>query len=374
MQIAIEARVLSGKRLGVARYLYNLLRFFPEISDSNQFYLYADYRPIDQSIQHPQIHYRTLKGPRRFLWRHFLLPLEQYKKHFDLLFVPSYSVPLLKMGKTVVTIHDIIPLKHPEWSRRNERIRFATTVKRLAHKVDSIIAASEATKNDLLEFTRTDPNKIEVIYLGVDDHFKVLDKKAEFENFSKKFNLLVPFILYVGAIHPRRNIKRLLEAFRLLKLDTKTEHKLVLIGTFFQSSWKQQIQQYIQQKKLENEIIWLDYITDEELVQFYNFADVFIYPSLYEGFGLPVLEAMACGTPVVTSNSTSLSEVAGDAALLVNPFEIEEIAEALKTIIWKKDIKIGLIEKGKKRASLFTWQKAAQQTIQLFEKIHAGGE
>lgn len=368
MRIAIEARYLAGKRLGVGRYLYNLLRFFPEISDKHDYYLYSDGRELDKSINNPKIHYRTLKGPRKLIWRHFLLPLEQIKKKYELLFIPSYSAPILKTGKTVVTIHDIIPIRFPEWSVKKERIRFATIIKHTAKRADYIIAASQATKNDLLELTDGSNDRIEVIYLGVDDHFRVLETD-QLSDFISKNNLHQPYILYVGAIHPRRNIDQLIQAFSILKKENNIPHKLILIGLTFHTHLSNQLTEWINSSGVSDQISRIGYVSDDDLVKFYNLADIFIYPSSYEGFGLPVLEAMACGTPVITSKSSSLTEVAGDAALLVKPGDVEELADAIRRLIEDSACRQEMINHGFKQARQFTWLRAAQKTVELFEKV-----
>ena len=362
MQIAVEARYLAGNRTGVGRYLLNLLRFLPQLSNEHEYFLYSD-RLMEQPIVDDNIHYRILKG-HRLLWKHILLPIEQRKKQIDLMFIPSYSAPLLNLGKTIVTIHDLIATRHPEWTTKSQSLRFATVVKYAARKADYIIAVSEMTRKDILELTGVPEDKVKVIYEGVDEHFLKLPSN-KLEEFRNKYKLDQPYILYVGSIHPRRNIKRLIEAFIYLKKEKRIEHKLVLIGLVLQQG--SQLKDWISESQLEDQILTYGFVPDDDLVKFYNFADIFIYPSLYEGFGLPILEAMACETPVITSNTSSLPEVAGDTAILIDPCDVKQIADAINQLIDDSSLREKLIARGKERCKQFSWRQAAVETLRLFE-------
>ena len=363
MDIAVEARYLVGNRTGVGRYLLNLLRFLPELSEEHEYFLYSN-RFTEKPIEHDKINYVELEG-HRLLWKHILLPIEQVKRKFDLVFIPSYSAPLFSFGKTVVTIHDLIATRHPEWTTKNQSFRFATVVKYAARKANYIIAVSEASRKDILELTGVAQDKVVVVYSGVDEHFQKLPSEHLID-FTKKYNLQQPFILYVGSIHPRRNIQKLIEAFVHLKKEKQIKHKLILIGLVLQQA--SQLTKWINDSNIAEDILSVGFVSDEDLVKFYNMADLFIYPSLYEGFGFPVLEAMACGTPVITSNVSSLPEVAGNAAILIDPLNVMEMADSIYRLISNSALRQEFVERGFERCKQFSWRQAAEETLNLFEK------
>lgn len=367
MQVAIEALHLAGNKMGVGRYLYNLLCILPELSKDHQYFLYSDGRAIEHNFDKSKINYKFLKpiGPL-FLWKHLQLPIEQWKKQYDLLFIPSYTTPFINFGPTIVTIHDVIPAMFPEWSSKNEVFRFKTIVRYASKKAKFIIAVSETTRNDIIKLTGISKSKIVIIPEGVDKFFRPI-RIDELSQFKTKYRIDQPFILYVGAIHPRRNLKRVIEAFSYIKKEKKIPHKLILIGVIFHKHMVIQLNKWIEENKIKADITVLDYVSDEELRCFYNLADIFIYPSLYEGFGLPVLESMACGTPVITANTSSLKEVAGESAYLINPLQVTEMTKALERLLLDPILYQEYKNRGLERSSQFTWHETAVKTLDLFE-------
>jgi glycosyltransferase involved in cell wall biosynthesis len=361
MRIAIDARDLARNITGVGRYLTNLIRNWVAESDKNQFLLYSD-QPVQFNFQTQHITEKILQG-HPILWKQILLPLTKIMHDHDLIFSPSYSAPLFTIEKTVVTIHDLVAVLKPEWTSKSQHLRFKTIVNLSAKCSTKIIAVSETTRNDIIEITGIPSNKIAVVYEGVDEMFKVIGSQDGISiPGSDK-----PFILFVGSIHPRRNIKRLIQAFNAMKNNGQLKHKLVLVGMVLQES--RALSEWINTSRWKKDIICLNYVTDENLVRLYNTAELFVYPSLYEGFGLPVLEAMACGTPVITSNVSSLPEVAGSAAILVDPYSVEDIIKAIKNIVQDKELKNDLIERGLERSKVFSWGKASKETLEIFENL-----
>jgi len=365
LKIAVDARNLVAESSGVARYLSNLLRFFHTISNKHEFFIYS-HKPIDEIITNRNYYYQVLKG-HPIIWKQFLLPIIQLKRQYDLLFVPTYSTPYFFPGKVVVTIHDLIFCRHPEWTDKKQALRFATIVRHSAKKADHIIAVSEATKKDILDLTDVPEDKVTVIYEGVDEIFRQLDQHG-LDRIREKHQLRHPFILHVGAIHPRRNISRLIEAFAFLRREKNCQHELRLVGSISDKE-ASELQYKTQKLGIEDVVHCHGILSDQDLVGFYNLADVFIYPSLYEGFGLPVLESMACGTPVITSNRSSLPELAGDAAILVDPESVDEIAYAIHELISNRDLRKQLVECGTIRVQKFSWLKTTKQTLKLFEQV-----
>ncbi len=363
MRIAIDARDLATTTTGVGRYLTNLLYHFPDLRPEFEFYLYSD-KEISPPVQRANLQYCPLKA-HRWLWKQISMPIEQNRANLDVFFVPSYSASIWGRAKSVVTIHDLIYTRYPKWTNRSERWRFATVVLFTARFADRIIAVSEATRNDILAFTNVSPHKVDVVYEGVDAQFRPLPIES-LDNARERLKLERPFILYVGTFHYRRNIPRLLQAFAYLKKGKKIPHQLVLSGL---SNYRgSALEHWVKQQNLEQEVRYLGYASDEDLVALYNLAEVFVYPSMYEGFGLPVLEAMACGTPVVTCNVSALPEVAGNAALLVDPFDTQDLANAIAKILTQPFLKEELVGRGTEQSRKFSWRKAAEETLDLFAR------
>ena len=359
MNVAVDARNLIGSRTGVGRYLQKLLEDFTEISDDS-FFIYS-HDVIVEKIEHDRYHYKVLSG-HPLVWKQLLMPVHQLRYNYDLVFVPTYSSPVFYPGKVLLTIHDLIFTKHPEWANWKQAVRFRAIVPKTAKFADRIIAVSEATRKDIIELTGVSSTKIDVVYLGVEDKFRSLTEDT-LNIFRDKYNIRYPYILHVGSIHPRRNIKRLCQVFRRLKEEKKINHHLVLAGLDLDHT--SQLSSYLELP----DIHWVGYVPEEDLVGFFNAADLFIYPSLYEGFGLPVLEAMACGTPVITSNVSSLPEVAGDAALLIEPDDEEDMMRAISRILSEKSLAREMAEKGLERSKQYTWEKTSEQTLQIIQSM-----
>ena len=239
-------------------------------------------------------------------------------------------------AKKVTTYHDVIPLKYPQWSHPKIVSVNKTRIKLVEKEVDKVIAVSNSTKNDLLEVSNLKPEQIEVIYEGVSDDFKPATEQQK-SDFKKKYNLPENFVLAIGGVGERKNLKRIKAASKDFNLVTTFEDLPVL--------------------------------TDEELPVLYSCASVLVYTTLYEGFGLPILEAMACATPVITSNVSSMPEIAGDGAILVDPTDVDKIKSSIKEILNDEDLKKELVLKGLKRAKEFSWKKAAKETAQVYEKL-----
>lgn len=366
MQIAIDARDLANVTTGVGRYLLNLLQHFPDLRPDFFFTLYTD-RPIPVPQRAATLRTKILTG-HPWLWKQVLMPIEQKRAHTDLFFVPSYSTPVCNPTHAVVTIHDMIYTRYPQWTTRLERWRFATIVRYSARFASRIIAVSEATRKDILALTGVSPRKVKVIYEGVDPIFRELPA----ENLvaaGARLGLALPFILYVGSLHYRRNVKRLLQAFAQLKQAEKIPHQLVLCGlNLFEHH---ELEHWVTELQLVEHVKYFGYVTDEDLVALYNLAELFVYPSMYEGFGLPVLEAMACGTPVITGNSSSLPEVAGDAALLIDPHDTLALSRAMASLIREASLRQELRERGQAQCRKFAWRTAAAETLDLFAEAAA---
>jgi glycosyltransferase involved in cell wall biosynthesis len=279
----------------------------------------------------------------------------------DILHIPHYNVPIFYRGKMVVTIHDLTHLVLPEILPNKFAYLYARVMLWFAtHKAEKIFTVSENTKNDIIKYYKVKPEKIIVTYNGVDlSNFKK-EEKSKYEYLYKKYSIDEDkkILMYVGNLKPHKNLKRLLEAYK--DIDNFGDTVLLLVGKAFDNHNISEIEKVY---GIEDKVIHTGMVSNEELVDLYNLADLFVFPSLYEGFGIPPLEAMACGTPVVCSNNSSLPEVVGDAAYTFNPLNVNEIRKAINVVMGDNELRLNYIEKGFSRCSVFKWDECVDKTI-----------
>lgn len=344
-RVAIDARMI--KMSGIGRYIQNFMNsgiYDIALGKKEELGQYGNsLEVIDYDAKIYGIK-EQLKFPYRKLKR--LKP--------DILHVPHYNIPIFYRGRMFVTIHDLTHLVLPEILPNKLAYCYAWVMLWLAaHKSEKIFTVSENTKNDIIKYYKINPDKIVVTYSGVDLSSFVKKQKAEYEYLYEKYS--VPkdkkVLMYVGNLKPHKNLKRLLEAFK--DIDEAEGSVLVLVGKAFENY---DIIAVEEQYGIKNRVIHTGMINNEELVDFYNLADLFVFPSLYEGFGVPPLEAMACGTPVVCSNNSSLPEVVGDAALTFDPLNVKEIINAINVMLRDEKTRNDCILKGYERCSFFNWE------------------
>ena len=286
---------------------------------------------------------------------------------FDFFFL---SLPILKKTKTIVTIHDCTPLVFPKYFPAGLKGKIKFNLQRLALKgVSAIITDSQSSKKDIVKFLKVPREKINVVYLAAEENCKKLSvSESQKNNLFKKYDLKNNFVLYVGDVNYNKNLAGLLRAFS----QQKTNLDLVLVGKVFENSRQKEvieIQKLIAGLKIKERVKILGFVSSFELVLFYNLAFLYCQPSFYEGFGLQILEAMACGCPVITSNLSSLPEIAGKSALLINPNDIASISQAINKISDDESFRKKMIESGLVQVKKFSWEKTAQETIKIYEKI-----
>ena len=370
MIIGIDAsRANKPHKTGVEWYSYHLIEEFKKLDHKNQYFLYTN-KSLRGDLGKCPSNFREclLKWPIPRSWTIGRLSWEMKfgKYRPDVLFVPAHTLPLLNPKKSIVTIHDIGFEHFPEAYHWADKLYHKLIIKIIKHSASKIITVSEFTKQDIIQTYKISAEKIFVVHNGYDNKkYKPCPNTREI--LKNKYQIDFPYILFVGRLELKKNIPRLVEAFGQFKLNhPETKIKLVLVGTkglTFPLVWEQ-----IEKYHLQEEIIFPGWISDEDLPLFHSNAEVFAFPSLFEGFGIPVLEAMACGCPVVCSNTTSLPEVAGKSALMFNPQKTTEITQALEKVIFNQGLKSQLIAEGLKRAREFSWERSARETLNILEK------
>lgn len=374
MKIAINTLSLNRTKAGMGNYIKNLVNVLSEIDKDNTYFVLVSERNKD-FFRIRQKNFKiinlgkivTMDLPRLF-WEQISLPRFLKKNRIDVLHSPGFVMPIMSKAKNVLTMADMTFFTHPEAHTLAKRAYFWMFMPISIKKADKIISISENTKKDILDHVKVDKKKIRTVHLAADRSFKELNKDKCRKEIKERYDVGSPFILFIGMIEPRKNLERLITAFSELKKKENMQHKLVIVG---KKGWKfDSIFKTIKKERLEQEIIFTGYVPDEDLAKFYNAADFFVYPSLYEGFGLPVLEAMACGCPVITSNVSSMPEVAGDAGLLINPESVKDIADAIKKVINDKELQKKMRKQGIKQSSRFSWKKTAEKTLRIYEEVY----
>lgn len=300
---------------------------------------------------------RALKGTKGHLWEQFYLPVVCGRR---LLWSPNNTGPIA-VSRQVCTIHDLIPLDHAEWFNQRFSAWYRWLMPKLAARVQHFIAVSEFTKQRMIEKLGIAANRITVIPNGVDSHFQPCTPDR-ISSVRKRLGIASPnYLLSLGSLEPRKNIGRLLQAWEQLAPSLPPDVQLVVAGAQGASL----VFAGVKFDRLPPRVHFTGYVDQAELPVLYSGALAFVYPSLYEGFGLPPLEAMACGTPVVTSDGTSLSEVVGDAAVVVDPYNVESITEGMRRVVTDNELRTRLIQAGRVRAASLTWDRTAQLTRQV---------
>lgn len=340
MNICINSRIVANQITGVQRYLLEILRRLPR-----------------DSIRLVAPHSR-LGGARGHLWEQAILPL---RSHGHLLWSPSNTGPLT-VSRHVVTIHDVVPMDHPEWMNPRFAAWYRFLTPKLVQRVSRVIAVSEFTKSRLLETTGISSDRVISIPLAVDKRFAPQDVNLAHQAISQLSLPTSRYVLSVGSLEPRKNLGRLLRAWETICHKLPDDIWLVVSGAKGKSLVFQDVPEI---KTLPKRVFLTGHVPDELLPSLYAGALAFAYPSVYEGFGLPPLEAMASGTPTLVGDRTSLPEVVGDAAVQVDPFDVESIADGLFRLIEDSSLWIELKRKGLERAQQFSWDKTAEQTWQV---------
>ena len=364
LRIGLDGTTLQEERSGIGFYTEHLFAGLFEVDGANDYAIFSNAEVRSDRIPARLVH-RGHRFPMRGVWMQVVLPLLLRRAQVDVCHCTNYVAPLLSGRPSVVTFHDMTALLLPGCSPWKKRLLLRPLIPLIAHRADAIIAVSESARRDVLRLLRVPPEKVHVIYEGVAPIFRPVEDARERERVRGRYGLRGPYLIAVGTVEPRKNLIRLSRAFRVVR--DKRGLQLLIVGG---KGWRgEEILREV--RKMAGEaVVWVGYAPSEDLPALYSGAEALVYPSLYEGFGLPVIEAMACGTPVITSNNSSLREVAGDAALLVDPEDEDDIAAAVRRIVEDSDLRESLRRKGLRRSIEFSWEEAARKTLKVYEQVH----
>lgn len=385
LEITIDATPIQPQSSGVGFYVTNLVHALAQLQEPENFQLSLAYQPRlknwlrwdfslpDAIAPYPRtnilpipvrISNLLLAAPDRKLVTAYF---DYYLRSPTIFHGTNFALFPGKNSRKLITIYDLTFIKYPHYADAVMKT-YTQKIKQCLQEADAAIAISENTKKEIVAHFNFDPDRIYVTPLASRYHPKYLsEEQVDKIQSSLAYNFARPYILFVSTIEPRKNIINLVHAFNYLKEQYKIPHNLVLIG---QKGWNyQDIFNAIASSPWREQIHHLDYLSDELVALFYSQANAFVYPSYYEGFGLPVLEAMTLGTPVITSNTSSLPEVVGDAAILIDPDDAIALAEAILKVISDSQLRQELIQKGQQRAKLFSWENTARETLKAYQSL-----
>jgi len=374
MRIAIDIRKIN--EFGVGTYIWNLVRNLAGIDTENEYLLIGSQRNFHELGPLPPNFKQMYQPQEESLWRHHVtIPFALRRQHVDVVHVPHHNAPFFNPSKLVVTMHDCVHLLFPqEDSSKFQNYRSYLQTKRVVESAKHVFAVSKSTKEDLINIFEVPETKISVVYNALDERFAFAHTPEELKHVLERYQLKDPFVLYAGKIRPHKNLHRLIEAFAVLKSelidDDKYKNlKLIIIGD--ELSKHQYLRLTVIRSGAQQDVRFFGFVPYPILRVFYQSAALFAFPSLYEGFGLPPLEAMANHTPVIASNTSSLPEVLDDAAVLVNPENVFDIARGMKLILSDELLRQKLIQKGIEQVAKFSWKLAAQNVLQTYEHVAA---
>ena len=367
MRIALDVRKLHD--FGIGTYVRNLLRQLARFDHDTEYVLLCrqDDRQVAKQLGE---NFRAITEPsgQYSVTEQLSVPINLGRTSPDLFHTPHYVLPVLTPCRSIVTIHDCIHLVFPQYLRNRmahvyARAMFWTAV----HRASRILTVSEASKKDILRFFTVAEEKISVIPNAIDERFYAEPPEEEIARVRERYQLHDRFLMYAGNVKPHKNLERLIDAFVLVRQDGFDDLKLLITGS--EISRYATLRRAVHRHNLHKHVRFLGYQSENTLAALYRLADVFVFPSLYEGFGLPPLEAMASGTPVVVSNVSSLPEVVGEAGILVNPYDARSIADGIQRVLADPTLRDELTARGLVRARSFSWQASVAQIRQIYQEV-----
>lgn len=374
MKVAVDIRTVFFRRSGVGNYVLNLVQNLREADQESVYYF------LGMKKNFPLLG-EALKGQRRLttfvspenhpwsdIWEHFILPGRLAKEGIDVFHGPASLIPFVKKGFGIcVTIHDLVAFLYSETIPRRYGIYMRFLLRQAVKKADQIIAVSHHTRKDLMDILKVPAEKITVIHEAPAPVFRPLNRSWVRRRLKEKYGLEGKYLYHLGNIEPRKNLINLLEAFILVCRELEEPYRLVVSG---QEGWLVgSLRRYFKSYPLQDRIVFTGYVPEAEIPFLMNGAELFVFPSLYEGFGLPVLEAMSCGTPVITSNCSSLPEIVGSAAALVDPNDVHDLADRIIYVLKRPEERERLSLAGLEQSAKFTWAETARKTLQVYRRV-----
>lgn len=368
MRIAIDARGANWySGTGIGTYTSQIIKHMIQNDEENTYLLYwwgLNYN----SYCNNNVSINIVSKKHRKFFEEYYFPESLKNNSIDIYHVPQNGIglPAKKSCIYVSTIHDLIPYVMPETVGKGYLKRFISAMPQIIQNSNIIITVSEFSKKDIMRIFNVDGSKIKVTPLAAEEYFRPMNKEAAKLYLKNKYNVRSDFILYVGGFSPRKNVRSILLAFSRIYEKLSKDYKVVILGSA--SDDHSYLIALCESLNISDKVIFTGYVPYEDLPYFYNSCSVFVYPSLYEGFGLPPLEAMSCGVPVITSNLSSIPEVVGESALLINPFDTEELKNAIELVLEDPSLQEKLSNEGYMHSKLFSWKKTAENTLKIYKE------
>lgn len=371
MRIGIDARILGYRRAGIGKYTQRLIEHLAKMESEhqNQFFILHSWRDSDTLVSQSNFHRQTIMTPCHHRFEQWFLPLEIVRLGLDLLHSPDFIPPFYRTYKSIITVHDLAFLRFPYFVT-TETAHHYGQIDQAVRRTDHIIAVSESTKADLINMLGVEERKITVIHEAADPMFHPIRDEAAIQAVRKAYQLHErPYIFFLSTIEPRKNLSTLLRAFRQL-LDDYPAMSDVVLAVAGEKGWLfKDVFRLYDELNLQQHVQFLGRVPEEQLPALFNGATIHVHPSYYEGFGLTPLEAMACGTPTIVSNVSSLPEVVGDAGLLVSPDSVDEWTDSIYRLFNDSQLQQTLSQKGLRRAAQFSWEKAARKHLEVYHRF-----
>jgi glycosyltransferase involved in cell wall biosynthesis len=370
MRFSVDAHSVGCHLTGNEVYIRNLLNEFAKLDRNSQFIAYVSKPDADSRLPAGVETRWVSENPYRRLGLD--LPLRLREDRPDLLHV-QYTGPLFSRVPLVVSVHDVSFLEYPQYFTRFRASQLKMTVRRTVEKAAAVLTPSEFSRTAILKHYRLDESKVVVVHNAAASEFRVIDRRTAQASVERKFGIPGPFVLTVGDLQPRKNHLGLLKAFEeVVRAHPHLTHSLVFVGK--ETWYSKDLHRAVQHSDVAQRVHFTGFVEDADLVEFYGACDLFVFPSFYEGFGLPILEAMACGRAVASSNTTAMPEVADAAGILFDPGSTEQMTRAIRDVLLDPELRTRLERLGAHRASLFSWQRAAERTLDVYARVAGGNK